>query len=66
MIINQLQENNKPIYYHGTKNQFTQFSKAFPPFFTQDPEYATGYGPIIIKAYLDIKNPLIQKITHKH
>lgn len=44
------------VYYHGTKKKFTAFSEYRPAFFTKSLSYAQEYGPIIMKAHLDIKH----------
>lgn len=44
------------VYYHGTKKKFEKFSEYRPAFFSASLAYAQEYGPIIMKAHLDIRH----------
>lgn len=54
-------ENNNSdiIAYHGTDNKFNIFDDTKPIFFVDNYEIAKTYGDIIIKAELQIENPVV-------
>lgn len=43
------------VYYRGCKAKYAKFSEYRPVFFSKSAEYATAYGPILVKAHLDVK-----------
>lgn len=55
-FINENIQNN--IVYHGTNNKFNIFNDNNPIFFVDNINVAKTYGNIIIKAKLDIQNPI--------
>ena len=57
--LNENIENNSDILYHGTNNKFTVFNDIKPIFFVDDINVARTYGDIIIKAKLNMDNPII-------
>lgn len=64
-------DGNPMVFYHGTGAKFSAFSKAKPPFFTQDKTYATGYGKgggkqTILKVFLKIEKPFDPTIDPSH
>jgi len=62
-------KNGKPlVVYHGTNHKFERFDASYMGqtdegfygrgfYFTLDKEEASEYGPVIISAYLDVRNP---------
>lgn len=62
-------KNGKPLtVYHGTKRKFDKFDMSWFGqtdegfygrgfYFTTEKEYAQEYGPIIVEAHLDVRNP---------
>jgi len=52
-------EDNSNILYHGTNNKFTVFNDNNPIFFVDNVNVAKTYGDIIIKAKLNMNNPII-------
>jgi hypothetical protein len=49
---------NSDILYHGTDNKFTIFNDNKPIFFVDNIDVAKTYGDFIIKATLNINNPV--------
>lgn len=46
------------VVYHGTNNKFTSFDDSKPIFFSDDIKVAKSYGDTILKAKLNLDNPL--------
>ena len=57
--LNENFDSDKIIAYHGTDNNYNVFDDNKPIFFVEDPEIAKTYGNKIIKAELNINNPII-------
>jgi hypothetical protein len=55
-LLNEIQDSL--IVYHGTNTKFSSFNDSEPIFFSDDIKVAKSYGNIIIKAKLDLDNPL--------
>lgn len=56
--LNENIENNSNVLYHGTDNKFTVFNDNNPIFFVDNIDVARTYGDYIIKAKLNINNPI--------
>lgn len=48
---------SKKIYYHGNQNKKHRFSELKPCFFTEDKEYAKGYGDYVYPYIIETKKP---------
>jgi hypothetical protein len=57
-ILNENIDNNSPILYHGSNNKFTDFNDKEPIFFVDNIDIARTYGDYVIKAKLNINNPI--------
>jgi hypothetical protein len=47
------------VVYHGSENKFATFKAGEPIFFVDDINVAKTYGPNIIKAVLELDNPIV-------
>lgn len=57
-FLNEYDETNSNILYHGTDNKFTVFNDNKPIFFVDNIDVAKTYGRFIIKAKLKMNNPI--------
>lgn len=57
-FVNEQFLNESDILYHGTDNRFTIFNDTKPIFFVDNINVARTYGDIIIKAKLNMDNPI--------
>jgi hypothetical protein len=56
--LNENFEDNSQILFHGTNNKFDIFNDNKPIFFVDDINVARSYGDYIIKAKLNMNNPI--------